>query len=171
VRTGRRFHYDRSEDDENDPNATLYTKTVKRVLGPSRHFAFLYNTFVFLQLFNQINARKLTNEINIFQGMFNNLTAVIIFVVEIILQVIITEFTGRVFSVNKKGLTWQQWLISIAFCLGSWIVRAFLTLFDFKTLPEVGKKRSIIPKRSLMRGSSRIISERLPGMRSIKSND
>jgi len=39
----------------------------------SRHYAFLFNTYVFLQIFNEINAKKLLpNENNIFAGLFNN---------------------------------------------------------------------------------------------------
>ena len=41
--------------------------------GMSRHYAFLFNTYVFLQIFNEINAKKLLpNENNIFAGLFNN---------------------------------------------------------------------------------------------------
>jgi len=41
--------------------------------GMSRHYAFLFNTYVFLQIFNEINAKKLLpTENNIFAGLFNN---------------------------------------------------------------------------------------------------
>ena len=130
----------------------------------------LYTIFVFLQLFNQINARKLNNEINIFEGFFSNWIAVAVLFTEIALQVLITEFTGRVFSVNFKGLTWQQWLISIAFCTGSWVVRFFLTFIDFSKLPQVGNKESKDPRRSI-RGGSRLISERHSGIRGSLTNE
>lgn len=35
-------------------------------VSPSRHFTFLFNTFVMLQFFNFLNARKIDDEINIF---------------------------------------------------------------------------------------------------------
>ena len=37
-------------------------------ITPSRHFTLVFNCFVFLQIFNFVNARKLQDEINIFQG-------------------------------------------------------------------------------------------------------
>jgi len=38
-----------------------------------RHYAFLFNTYVFLQIFNEINAKKLLpSENNIFAGLFDN---------------------------------------------------------------------------------------------------
>eukprot|EP00826_Nyctotherus_ovalis_P039517 TRINITY_DN3807_c0_g1_i4.p1 TRINITY_DN3807_c0_g1~~TRINITY_DN3807_c0_g1_i4.p1 ORF type:complete len:135 (-),score=40.12 TRINITY_DN3807_c0_g1_i4:66-470(-) len=119
----------------------------------------LYTIFVFLQLFNQINARRLSNELNIFKGFFSNWISVGVFAAEVVLQVIITEFTGYVFSVCLKGLTWQQWLISMAFCLGSWVVRALLTFVDFEKLPEIGNKEESIARHRLMRGSSRVAAE------------
>jgi len=137
---------------------------VRSALGPSRHFAMLYTVFVFLQLFNQINARLLSNELNIFKGFFSNWISVSVFVVEVIFQIIITEFTGYVFSVNLKGLTWQQWLISMGFCLGSWVVRALLTFVDFEKLPQIGNKEEPNIRYALLRGSSRLAAE-LPGMK------
>lgn len=41
-------------------------------LGPSRHFTFLFNTFVWMTIFNFLNARLLNDKINIFKGIFSN---------------------------------------------------------------------------------------------------
>jgi Ca2+ transporting ATPase len=38
---------------------------------PSRHFTMIFNTFVMLQYFNFFNARKLNDELNIFEGLGN----------------------------------------------------------------------------------------------------
>lgn len=46
---------------------------VRRNPGMSRHYAFLFNTYVYLQIFNEVNAKKLLpSENNIFAGLFNN---------------------------------------------------------------------------------------------------
>ncbi|KAK0153456.1 Plasma membrane calcium-transporting ATPase 1 [Merluccius polli] len=39
---------------------------------PSEHYTIVFNTFVLMQLFNEINARKIHGERNVFDGMFNN---------------------------------------------------------------------------------------------------
>ena len=39
---------------------------------PSEHFTIIFNTFVLMQLFNEINARKIHGERNVFKGIFNN---------------------------------------------------------------------------------------------------
>lgn len=39
---------------------------------PSEHYTIVFNTFVLMQLFNEINARKIHGERNVFEGIFNN---------------------------------------------------------------------------------------------------
>ncbi len=100
VRTGRKYDYSRNEDSDK-----LYSKRVKDALGPSRHYTVLYTTFVLMQLFNQINARKLTNELNIFAGFFGNYIAVGMMAIEFGLQIILTEFSRDAFSLCYKANT------------------------------------------------------------------
>lgn len=39
---------------------------------PSQHFTIIFNTFVMMTLFNEINARKIHGQRNVFQGLFTN---------------------------------------------------------------------------------------------------
>lgn len=39
---------------------------------PSQHFTIIFNTFVVMTLFNEINARKIHGQRNIFEGLFSN---------------------------------------------------------------------------------------------------
>ena len=39
---------------------------------PTEHFTVIFNTFVLMQLFNEINARKIHGERNVFKGILNN---------------------------------------------------------------------------------------------------
>lgn len=39
---------------------------------PSEHYTLIFNTFVMMQLFNEINARKIHGERNVFDGIFRN---------------------------------------------------------------------------------------------------
>lgn len=55
-----------------------------------------------MQLFNQVNCRKLTKELNIFQGFFENYIAIGVFVVEVGVQIILTEFSRDAFSLAYK---------------------------------------------------------------------
>ncbi len=61
-----------------DSTESLYTgydfKAVRDLLnlGPSRHFTFVFNTFLWMTIFNFINARKLMDELNVFKGILEN---------------------------------------------------------------------------------------------------
>jgi hypothetical protein len=58
--------------------------------GMSRHYAFLFNTYVFLQIFNEINAKKLLpSENNVFAGFFNNTFFLMILLISMGVQVMI----------------------------------------------------------------------------------
>lgn len=55
-----------------------------------------FNIFVFLQLFNEINARKLKkDEINVFKGFFNNNMFLFVIFSTIIVQFLIVEYGGK----------------------------------------------------------------------------
>lgn len=40
---------------------------------PSQHYTIIFNTFVLMQLFNEINSRKIHGERNVFAGIYRNL--------------------------------------------------------------------------------------------------
>merc|ERR1712118_477461 len=64
---------------------------------PSEHFTIIFTAFVFMQLFNEINCRKLNGETNVFAGILNNAWFGGILIVTFILQCILTAFGGRAF--------------------------------------------------------------------------
>uniref|UniRef100_A0A665VZ29 Calcium-transporting ATPase n=1 Tax=Echeneis naucrates TaxID=173247 RepID=A0A665VZ29_ECHNA len=75
---------------------------------PSEHYTIVFNTFVMMQLFNEINARKIHGERNVFDGIFNNLIFCSIVFGTFIIQIIIVQFGGKPFSC--VALTIDQWL-------------------------------------------------------------
>lgn len=40
--------------------------------GPTQHFTVIFNSFVLMTLFNEINARKIHGQRNVFSGIFTN---------------------------------------------------------------------------------------------------
>ncbi|XP_051976613.1 plasma membrane calcium-transporting ATPase 1-like isoform X4 [Xyrauchen texanus] len=75
---------------------------------PSEHYTIVFNTFVMMQLFNEINARKIHGERNVFEGIFNNLIFCTIVFGTFIIQIVIVQFGGKPFSC--VGLNIEQWL-------------------------------------------------------------
>lgn len=86
------------------------------VSEPSEHYTFLFTAFVCLQLFNEINCRKLHGEWNVFNGMLRNPLFIGIWVVTCVIQVAMTQYGGRAIRVCSGGLSRQQWYYCI--CIG-----------------------------------------------------
>ncbi|KAF8395799.1 hypothetical protein HHK36_019753 [Tetracentron sinense] len=70
----------------------------------------IFNSFVFCQVFNEINSRDI-EKINVFRGMFDSWAFVGVMVSTVTFQVIIVEFLGTFAS--TVPLSWQLWLLSI----------------------------------------------------------
>lgn len=79
----------------------------------TQHFTMMFNALVSMQLTNQINARKLNHEYNVFTNLMSNPIFLIILLSEAALQAIIVEFGGNWFK--TAGLTGEMWGICIAF--------------------------------------------------------
>ncbi|KAI5059228.1 hypothetical protein GOP47_0025547 [Adiantum capillus-veneris] len=70
----------------------------------------IFNAFVFCQLFNEVNSRKL-EERNVFRGLLSSWLFLGIVGTTVVLQVIIVEFLNKFASTVK--LDWEYWIISI----------------------------------------------------------
>lgn len=59
------------------------------------HYTMTFQIFVFMQLFNQINARKIEDgEYNVFSGMFDNLMFVAVLVITVVVQMSMVMLSG-----------------------------------------------------------------------------
>ena len=59
----------------------------RKAREPSDHFTMVFNVFVLMQCFNEINARKIHGERNVFKGIFTNALFICIVVGTVIAQV------------------------------------------------------------------------------------
>ena len=90
----------------------------------------VFNTFVYCQVFNLINARIANQDKKFTEGLFSNPFFWLIFVIIAGLQAILTELAKAAFlTVN---MSWDEWLICLAFGIGSLIVGAILRLIKLK---------------------------------------
>ncbi|KAL5220263.1 hypothetical protein ABZP36_024976 [Zizania latifolia] len=78
---------------------------------------FIFNTFVFCQIFNEFNARK-PEERNVFKGISKNHLFIGIIAITTIFQILIIEFLGKFFKTVR--LNWRLWLVSVAIGIISW---------------------------------------------------
>ncbi|KAJ2892517.1 putative plasma membrane calcium-transporting atpase 4 protein [Zalerion maritima] len=71
----------------------------------------IFNTFVWMQIFNEFNNRRLDNKLNIFEGMLQNYFFIGINVIMIGGQILIIFVGGEAFKITP--LNGQQWGISV----------------------------------------------------------
>ncbi|KAG6524558.1 hypothetical protein ZIOFF_014471 [Zingiber officinale] len=101
-------------------------KKLLKIEGPDSDIilnTFIFNTFVFCQVFNEINSREL-EKINVLSGIFGNWTFVLVLTSTVLFQVIIVEFLGDFAS--TVPLSWHLWWLSIVIGAVSMIVAVIL---------------------------------------------
>ncbi|KAM4588156.1 plasma membrane calcium-transporting ATPase 2 isoform 2-T6 [Odontesthes bonariensis] len=91
-------------DIDNGRNAPLHSP-------PSEHYTIIFNTFVMMQLFNEINARKIHGERNVFDGIFRNPIFCSIVFGTFAMQIVIIQFGGKPFSCQPLDLEKWMWCV------------------------------------------------------------
>jgi Ca2+ transporting ATPase len=160
VRPGRLYHLNGEDayiDDFKDPD-----------IGPSRHFTYLFNIFVLLQLFNEFNSRKIKDELNVFDQILRNRLFLYIWFLTFGLQVFIVQVGNYALAVHYEGLTVEQWFICIAFGLIPLPLRLVLRLIPERCFKETGNaERSLDEKSALGISLRRSQTSRLARMNSV----
>ena len=80
----------------------------------SQQYTMVFNVFVLMQFFNEINSRKIHNEINVFEGIFKNFLLIGIVAGTLMAQVALVEMGGVNTAFGCQSLSSMQWVI----CLG-----------------------------------------------------
>ncbi|CAM4791578.1 unnamed protein product [Rotaria magnacalcarata] len=106
---------------QNDPHAGREINT---------QFTMVFNAFVLMTLFNEINARKLHGERNVFKGIFTNPFFYGIWLFCFCSQILIVTFGDKVFSCARLNI--EQWAWSLLFGVGSLIWQQILLFIPMK---------------------------------------
>ncbi|KAI8175507.1 Calcium-transporting ATPase 2 [Colletotrichum sp. SAR 10_65] len=106
----------------------------------------VFNTFVWMQIFNQWNNRRLDNHFNIFEGMTKNYFFIAISAIMIAGQVLIIFVGGAAFQIAGEGQSGIQWamavilgVISIPFGV---VIRLVPDSFVERLVPDYLKRRA-----------------------------
>jgi len=122
-------HYDRSistlypmPDGFTTRDPADYGVMDKKYLGAqakTKHLTYIFNTFVFLQLFNMINCRKTgKHDFNVFESFFHNFYFILFFCLTFVIQYILIEWfpwVSRTVSLSRG-----EWGSSI--CVGATVL-------------------------------------------------
>lgn len=114
----------------------------------------IFNCFVWMQIFNQFNNRRLDNKFNIFEGIHRNYFFMAINAIMVGLQVCIIYVGSRAFSIKPGGLNSEQWAISVITALMCWPFAVLVRVFPdpwFAAVAQVVGKPFVIVYRALGR--------------------
>ncbi|KAJ4849530.1 Alpha carbonic anhydrase 4 [Turnera subulata] len=84
---------------------------------------FIFNTFVFCQVFNEINSRDM-EKLNVFRGMFSSWIFLGVMSSTVVFQIVIVEFLGTFAS--TVPLSWKFWVASVLIGAASLVVAVIL---------------------------------------------
>ncbi|KAJ5904063.1 ATPase P-type K/Mg/Cd/Cu/Zn/Na/Ca/Na/H-transporter [Penicillium tannophilum] len=109
----------------------------------------VFNTFVFMQIFNQYNSRRIDNKFNIMEGIWRNKWFIGIQVIIIGGQVLIIFVGGQAFSVKRldQGSQWAVSLVLGAISLPiAVIIRLIPDSFASKLVPQFWHRKKAGPE-------------------------
>ncbi|KKZ68561.1 Ca2+-transporting ATPase [[Emmonsia] crescens] len=114
----------------------------------ARFKALIFNTFVFMQIFNQYNSRRIDNGFNIFEGIFRNRWFIGIQFIIVAGQVLIIFVGGEAF--HTKPLNGLEWGVSIILGLLSIpmavIIRLIPDEFIQNLIPQMWTRKKAGPQ-------------------------
>ncbi|ROW08442.1 hypothetical protein VMCG_03140 [Cytospora schulzeri] len=106
----------------------------------------VFNTFVWMQIFNQWNNRRLDNNFNIFEGLFSNWFFIGISLIMCGGQIIIIFFGGAAFNIGAGGQSASMWGTAIVLGFLSIPIGVVIRLIPDslveKLVPEAVKRRA-----------------------------
>ena len=108
------------------------------------HFTIFFNIFVFMQVFNSINARKLQkDEYNVFAGILGNWLYLLIQTIIVVGQIILVTFGGRAVRTHALSVSQHCMCIGIAACTLVWGFFVKLLPIDVSEKVEEEDKRKV----------------------------
>ena len=139
------------------------------------HFTIFFNIFVFMQVFNSINARKLQkDEYNVFTGIFGNWLYLLIQTIIVVGQIILVTFGGRAVRTHALSVSQHCMCIGIAACTLVWGFFVKLLPIDVSEKVEEEEDKRKVPdtyKKTVGLGyMSRGRMNMSSGVRSLNSN-
>ncbi|KAK2460984.1 hypothetical protein APHAL10511_007454 [Amanita phalloides] len=123
----------------------------------------VFNIFVFAQIFNSINCRRLDRKLNVLEGISNNYYFITITFIEIAVQILIVFVGGAAFQVTR--IAGREWGISLAFGIGSLPLGVLVRLLPndsferaFRAVGLFGRGKPVLPQDSESDGWNQAIS-------------
>jgi Ca2+ transporting ATPase len=109
-------------------------RPVDNVFKPSQHFTMIFNVFVLMTLFNEINCRKIHGEKNVFNGIFTNPIFYGIWIVTFVVQILLVQYGSFAFSCVELTLEQWMWCFFFGVTVLLWNQVIYLVCFYWKEI-------------------------------------
>ncbi|KAH9021986.1 cation transporting ATPase [Lactarius hengduanensis] len=100
----------------------------------------VFNVFVFSQIFNSFNCRRLDQKLNVFEGLWRNWYFMAVVTIEVVVQVLICSVGGSAFGVTHMGT--REWVVSLALASVSLPLGALIRLIPNEPCERFLKQRN-----------------------------
>jgi Ca2+ transporting ATPase len=127
----------------------------QNIYGGTTHMTLIFDVFVCFTLFNQINCRINDDSFNTFTRINKGLMFCIVTSLELIIQIILSQFGYKVFHCVYHGLTFVQWVICLLLSLNTMSFNLILKLIPFENVIDSWTKSN----KNLLNKNSKDISE------------
>jgi len=102
-----------------------------------KHLGILFTTFVFMQIFNEINSRKINDERNVFERFFSNVIFISVIIGTSITQLLLVWTPVNIaFGIDENGHTFKQWVMAILLGLGQMIWHQLVISIPSSIIPS-----------------------------------
>eukprot|EP00878_Enallax_costatus_P010039 GHUV01010478.1.p1 GENE.GHUV01010478.1~~GHUV01010478.1.p1 ORF type:complete len:1008 (+),score=247.34 GHUV01010478.1:318-3341(+) len=112
----------------------------------------LFNIFIFAQIFNIVNSRRINDEYNVFEGLYKSALSLTLIAAIVGCQVAIMKIGALSNFFKVQPLEWDEWLVSIAIGVGgilwSMAVRFLSRNISFRAAGDVYTKLCSILARA-----------------------
>ncbi|KAG6839792.1 hypothetical protein C0991_011647 [Blastosporella zonata] len=112
----------------------------------------VFNAFVFAQIFNSVNCRRLDKKLNIFEGILKNRYFLAITLIEIGVQIMIVFVAKDAFQVTRIG--GREWGISLALGIVSIPLGVFVRLLPNEPFEKIFKKLGLLGSSEILPSTS-----------------
>jgi magnesium-transporting ATPase (P-type) len=155
-----------------DPYSTCQDPTSSKCTqgeDKRRHFTYIYNTFVFLQMFNMINCRKIgRRDFNVFESFFHNSYFLFFFVFIFVIQFVQCQYSPFNDITNTVPLERSEWGSCIAVGSTSLLISAAIKLIPDEVLSKLplihkGDEDKAVSSKMLDKFNSATTGKQQPG--------
>ena len=105
----------------------------------------IFDVFVVYTLFNQINCRIIDDSFNTFKRIHKGIMFIIVTLIELIIQIVLSQFGNIVFHCVRNGLSLYQWLYCLGFSISTMIFNFIIKIIPLEKLidPYTKKKEQL----------------------------